>query len=689
MNALRYGKIRKWINTAYKWLPVFFFLFVFCLYYSLLGTPYFTDEQDVYYGGYSLLKGGELYRTYLTQHMPFSYYFAWIPALLGARTVFQFRLVFYVLLSAVWTAAYVHHRNDLPRIMLWGTPLLYLSMLKTQLMGTSLISDHWQGIGFILIFWEMLRYPQTWKLSISSCVMIALGIVLSFGTAFISAYTLLCFFLSAAGSAALRYLVSGKEEKEALSGAGQDLLKLAAICVLPFLVLAGIYFLRGQFRDFWNGAYILNREVYSKYTGGFGTDAGAAAIQTPVQFWKFTLECIRSIGANPSESLMGILQVAALMFCAVGEGRRKPIMGLGIFLATVYAGIRGFNGFHAMPWYALTAAEMMWCVGKCLKWSTKQNGYFLVWAPRAAAAVVTLILLADCALPLGYNLLMPQILMDPVPDSLDDQILLLTDENEKIHACGTSHWSLNLMQTERVPDDLCLAASNPWYYEVYGSREVEQLQKNQTNLLLYSPDNPVWGYTARNYAKEFQDYVDTHYTPVEQGSSLMIRNEFLPEARKRLAEAGYGVVVTSLEAGMEVDLAEDFYPGDSVTQVFRAEGNFLNAVHIRVGPYHGRSRIRLRLELYDAESGALICQEEMPSDRIADSFFCRCSMQCEVRKGNQYELKILLEEAKGRGKAVFYFTPSGTASEDFWAIRNGEKLDQCIPLQLEYDPSSL
>ena len=75
----------RWASWLRKMLPVVFFFYVFFLYYSLLSTPYFTDEQDVFFGAYNVIKGQDIYRAFLSQHMPFSYYLAAPIALCGAR----------------------------------------------------------------------------------------------------------------------------------------------------------------------------------------------------------------------------------------------------------------------------------------------------------------------------------------------------------------------------------------------------------------------------------------------------------------------------------------------------------------------------------------------------------------------------------------------------------------------------
>lgn len=56
------GKI--WAFRLQKALPVFFRL-CFFLYYSLLSTPYFTDEEDAFFGAYNVIKGQDIYRSFV------------------------------------------------------------------------------------------------------------------------------------------------------------------------------------------------------------------------------------------------------------------------------------------------------------------------------------------------------------------------------------------------------------------------------------------------------------------------------------------------------------------------------------------------------------------------------------------------------------------------------------------------
>ena len=147
----------EWCWTMFFRGTVFFFLFVLTLYLTMLLDGAFVDETDVFYGGYSVVKGGDIYKAYPSQHMPFSYYFSAIIALFGAREENWFRVGFYVMLSGLWTGIYIRNRKHIPRLALIMLPVLYITQLKMYSLATRMLSDHWQGIGLVIILLELIR----------------------------------------------------------------------------------------------------------------------------------------------------------------------------------------------------------------------------------------------------------------------------------------------------------------------------------------------------------------------------------------------------------------------------------------------------------------------------------------------------------------------------------------------------
>ena len=132
-----------------------FFLAVFILYSTMLADLVFTDEMDIYSIGYTISMGGDVYKVNLSQHMPASYYISAVFSLLGADTVYQYRLCFYALLSLMWTACFFHHRKHLDNLMLLCIPVFFLGQLMPVDLATCLLSDHWQGMGLVFILLEL------------------------------------------------------------------------------------------------------------------------------------------------------------------------------------------------------------------------------------------------------------------------------------------------------------------------------------------------------------------------------------------------------------------------------------------------------------------------------------------------------------------------------------------------------
>ena len=655
------GMLRR-IRKLEKFLPLIYFLFVFCLYFSLLSEAYFTDEQDVFYGGYNISKGMELYRSYLTQHMPFSYYMAALTALCGARTVFQYRMGIYLMMSLIWQAAYLRHRRKLHPAALWLTPLLYLAMLKTIPLGTSMISDHWQGLGLILILLELVRYEKERNISLSCAGMVSLGIMLSFGTVFIAAYSVFFLFLA-------MLFLQGKhlrEKRKTLSDADfraerkkvlREDLRLVLVCLLPFLLLAAWYAVSGNLGNAWEGAYRINTEVYSKYNGGLGSSPFSVLWETVPAYGAYLADAVRAVPESPARGICALLTAAGLMgFCAVWGRKSVPAAAMAFF-ATLYTGIREFYGFHGMAYFALTAAEISLVLGWMIQGAREKQ--ILKWTVRCAGGAAALILLADFVIWFGYNLIYPQILLPRVHRAEERILDLLTEPGEAVHATETPVFSQDMMDLELLPQAACDAVSIPWYYEMWGERQMASIRQ-LPRVLLYNSEEITWGYVFREYAKDFHAFVEEHYTRLPPSEYLWVSNEFLPEARARLEAAGYGSRLSMAAGELAADRPVKLFSGNSRKQRFTAEGENLRAVYCRVSCYHRRSRPVLQMRVTDGESGETAAEGRIGPEDLADTFFSRCPLTASLVPGKAYELEIVIGEIGGKGDMEFYFQPDGS-----------------------------
>ena len=253
-------------------LPFIFFLFVFFLYFSRLSDPYFTDEQETFVGAYSVIKGKDLYASFHCQHMPFSYYFAVPIALLGARTVFQFRLGIYIMLTIVWETAFLRHRRFFHSETLFAIPLLYLTALKYFRMGTTMLANHWEGIGLVLILLEVVRYVKTKELPLPCAGMVALGISLSLGFSFSSAYSLFCFFLATAciqvrtvQELSHSRILSADQRRSFIRRILRQDQRVVILSLLPFALLLGWYALSENLQNFYVSCFEIVTKAYPQF----------------------------------------------------------------------------------------------------------------------------------------------------------------------------------------------------------------------------------------------------------------------------------------------------------------------------------------------------------------------------------------------------------------------------------------
>lgn len=641
-------------------LPVIYFFFVFLLYFSFLSDPYFTDEQDVFYGAYHVVKGRDIYQSFLSQHMPFSYYFVALAALCGARTVFQFRLGTYLLLSALWESVYLRHRNTFRPVSLFGMPLLYLFMLRTQFLGTTMLSDHWQGIGLLLILLELVRYTETKEISLRCAVMVSLGIVLSLGSSFASAYAVLCYFLAMTAvqlTAALR----GKKNGTPLGTGKEGTLfrqnaRLVCVCLLPFALLFGWYAVTGNVGNCVSGVYEIITQLYSKYIGGFGSDPVRVVWETVLRYGRYLLDAARNLGAAPWPNLMYLIAAAGLVLFCVMMGRKNPAAGVLIFLAVVYGGIRDFEGFHAMAYYAQAAGVLALLAGRAERLCRDRGR--LRWVFAGTAGALAALMLVNFVIWAGYNLLYPQILLDRNLRCEERILDLLTDPDDTVYSCNQPVSSLDIMDLELIPEDACGALSYPYFYEMWGDRAMESIRRNP-RVLIYNGDERIWGEVFREYAPDFDAYVQAHYIKLPQAEEIWVSDAFLPEAIDRLDENGYGDIVVSNVADRMANRPEKYYAGQSVKARFTAEAGNLVAVRFCAACFHRRSDPELTLRVTDPDTGRVLAEGTVTGDGIGDNFFSRCPMRGTLVPGKDYELEITVERIAGKGDMEFYFTPGG------------------------------
>ena len=678
------GKINGWLSKWDRWLPAVFFFCVLLLYLTTLVETAFVDELDVFYGGYNILKSGDLYKAYPSQHMPFSYYIAAFGALLGVRTVWWFRIYFYILLSALWTGIYVRFRKQFSRLALLSMPVLYIAQLRMHSMGTTMISDHWQGIGLLIVLLELVQYAETKRIRVSSCCWISLGIVLSFGTTFLSAYPLAIVFLGVMGIQAAMLVRKERRFGELF----REDLRLVLICLCPFALLLLWYGISGNLGNAVGSAYDLNVRIYSKYLGGYGTSPGGTFLATfPNWFW-YQVKGVNHLRAGDVRWALQIwLQTAALLAFGAGLWReKKRIAGVTFVLAVIVTGVRAFDGFHGAPYMAVTCIPIAFCLDGALS-AFLQKRKWLRAIPAAAAMGCVLVLVVPAARTVTNLIYVPGFMSEPTYlESNRDIMEVLTEPGERIHTGDLSMTATTVMRNNLRLDEASPAIANPWFYEYYGEKELNALKENRTRILLLDTDGVLWGFSVRDYAKDFVAYTEENYTEI--CPDVYVRNEDYPEAMARLRQAGYGVRPVELP-GAQQGMGPMMENGQVLEQRFIAEDRHLTAVYLKAATYLRKNRVGLSVRLLDTETGETLGETSLSRDQIRDGYFSRFAIKAETEPGRSYTVRIttdtLLPEGEDSKLHLYYYSDVPAEGETAAWI-DGEKQAYNWSAAFEYDP---
>ena len=685
----RTGKgLMHWLKDG-KTTPLLFFLGAMLLYLTMLADPYFTDEQDIFYGGYNILMSGDLYKNYLSQHMPFSYYMAVLPAALGARTVYWFRVWFYLMMSGIWTAVFVRHRKALNVFALILLPILYVCQLRFHDYATTMISDHWQGIGLVIILLELIRYSREPRIPLSMACMVSLGIVLSLGTTFMSAYPVMILFLGVAILQIIhlvrcrKTLTEAADLREERRTVLREDLRLVGVCLLPWAVLVGWYAVSGNLENAFGCAYTLNTEVYSQYINGMGTQPGGTFIAVFPRWYWYWWKGFDRLSSTPMIGIQILLQNLAVTLCALRLGRKSPVAGITFFLACLTAGVRAFDGFHGGPWMCVSSLALALLCGEALEQLLeKRNAWRIAFAAVSLAVTVFFVAPSVDAAKRLYHL--PQYLRseEVAPDSRE-LLEILTDEGDRIHTIDLSFSSNQVMRLNLRLDDCCLAASNPWFYTFRGEQELAVLKQNRTKVVLMDPEGSIWGHKVKDYAPELLAYVEENYKRVLH--DIFVHKDAVPEVRQRLREAGYGIVGTDISDGAD-QLGPMLGGGEVREQVFTANGSRTEGIWVRCATYVNKCRVGLTVELADRETGEILGTAYASARQIRDLHYTRFAMEASLEKGREYVLRIRTDEAPEGQETLLhiYRTGAGSATPDCYGTENGAAMDCSYMIQVEY-----
>ena len=524
-----------WWQTALLALLVFSLSLTF--YLTMLPMEPFLDESNVFVVGDNVARGLDVYKTSISQHMPGSYYLSAIIGLFHPVNENAYRVGFYIMMSLLWTSVFLHFRKRIPIPALILTPVLYICSITPIELGTTMLSEHWAGIGHVILLMELISYEQDHHLSVSQCIWISLAIFLSFGCVFPSAFS-----VAVVGIGVLirqLFIIFHETPRENRYAIRRRILledlKLMGIILLPWVILISWYAISGTLQTFFYSVYNLNTEVYIKYNPGLTTTAGGAISSFFPLYFQFLSTSVRDFFASVrAETLLPVLTSICPILVGILLCFSPPVTGITYFLAILTIPTRGFHNFHGLHFVCAGIFSACYLCGMGMEMPFRK--------PRKVISWIALV----CALPLMIIPMIPVMpsvtylpayvrnahldLQMPEPKDLTD---VITDRGDRLHYATDMPSSIDLDRGI----DYGAACYTPWTWDAFGEEELRHLEENKTKIVFFDPEFVIWKRRIVDYASGMYEYITEHYYNLAE--NMWIRNEYMGEAVRRMLKAEY------------------------------------------------------------------------------------------------------------------------------------------------------
>lgn len=467
---------------------IYFFLHTGCL-----DIYEFTDENDNIRGGIIVADGGVIYKDYVTQHMPFMYYLCAIFSKLGASSIPQFRVLYYMFCSLF--AGLIYLRNGakfgkcrIALFLIWEPFVLYMIHSSYPL---RILSDNVQTMAMVVLLLEYLNYRKKPGVGIKRSIIVSLAIFISLGCAFLSAYPIAVIGVSVIINEATYVKKKQRRHKRRrpISYYIKRYRKLVLICLFPFILCAVYFSINRALPMAYEMAYRFNIDVYEKYTNIGGSKIGIIFLGIRNFFTTITQDMVNLFQKFEAVSIVRILILLAVVF-GVGKElwKRHYLTGITIFLFLCMCNTRdpSSNHFHVIAFWGIAMLIAVLYVD--WKNITIITG---IWRKVVAASAVLAVSLLIYE-PYGSTLLdsffsehtvelkeWEQYVVDHTKEG--DKILIDSYCYESVYLVDKGRYSIT-----RVPYFL------PWYMDWYQEEIIEVLQEQKPSMVLYNPKIEVW-----------------------------------------------------------------------------------------------------------------------------------------------------------------------------------------------------
>lgn len=476
----------------------------FMLWVTFVVNDGFTDEFDNVRAGMEIARGAVLYRDYVTQHMPFPSYLCAVFALLGASSVAQMRLLYYVLQSAIWGGMYYRHAGYYGRRTMLILPVMEAIFIVSVVQPQSymIMPDGIQGVCMAVLGLEAIRYLHDGELSIGRCVIISLCVWCSFGCAFVCAVAIGGVFLVFV----MREVQTAGAHMSSLRDAVERYAGLVIALVIPPVAAIGYFAANHALVEAYDLTYRFNREVYAQFVDGFGDNLLQPAVDGVYKMFERISEDVEEIIGITATSvqIIGLIVIFIALITMVQLVLHRQYATVLLMAALVFGNAtRGYKFHGIAAWYIIIEFIVLY------------RAYLIPQVRREQVALLTCVgafLLTAYVMEVRDNLLART---TPV-DGIETAVVELTEEGDQILIDTYAVDSIYLLYKNRYPVNRCTYFLQ-WYMAWYESELTEQLLTSNSKVVIYNPD--------KDYTVAFKTTLMEHYTQSDQFDRLWIANE--------------------------------------------------------------------------------------------------------------------------------------------------------------------
>ncbi len=488
---------------------------LFLLLCSFSTNGWYIDENDNMRGGMIIADGGVLYKDYITQHMPVMYYLCSVFALLGAGSIEQFRLSYFIFECIIWSFLYIRHKDCFGAKKMALLPLIETVCVSSMLSpeGYQVLADGFVGLMFTALMLEFLRYYKDRTLNWDRCCIISVAVWGSIGASFLSVYTFAAITPVFIGLE-ISYFIKNKATKKEIFN---RYCRLFIATVVPFALTVMYFKANHALRPAFEQSFVFNRKVYPKYMGGLGYQMIQPFINGIQNLFDIIAGSFNSIVTASATNLVflqfSLMAVAVCIIIKLIENKRV-IEGISLGLMIMFSASRGY-GFHGLAaWYMVILTAVLYA-------DLLSEGFRAIRKPLLG--LFAIILTSTFFITLGDNLISEQL----GQSELESKVVELTEQDldKGIFLDAWSFDSLYLYYKGRKPVNPAVYML-PWYMDWFEKTDINALLEKRPHVVVFDENREVWD--MNHFTNAFDNELKTYYTRLgddDWRSMIWIKNE--------------------------------------------------------------------------------------------------------------------------------------------------------------------